>query len=88
MVDKSQGETDAREGSRCGEHETAIREFVGEIHVLLTSMASMCACLHAPHPEPWNPAQHRALEIVEKALRDALSVIDRVSGAFDKGSTK
>lgn len=69
-----------RDAAESRKQDVLIGEFVEEIREVLWSIKSMCASLHAPQPEPWNPAQHRVIAIVEKAIHDALSVIDGACG--------
>ncbi len=85
---KNERKDHALKSSAGCEPEGAVGEFVKAIHVLLTSMAEMCARLHVPDAEPLNPAQARVLAIVERALRDALAAVDRVGNEFDSRSIK
>lgn len=63
------------EDSQATERDGQIGDFVNEVKVVLKNIESMCASLHSAELSCWAPAQRRTIEIVEKAVHDALAII-------------
>jgi hypothetical protein len=69
--------------SRVAEGNALIRDFAEDLQSLLESIAFLCEAMDTPELDHWTLSQRRVIDKLQKAIRQAATVVDQLCIEFD-----